>query len=389
MRRVHLLCSLAAVLLGCAAGVRGQDPSDSNPGRSALDRPTELGLRFTPEMARAMARLFTEEVAAKRYNLDAGKVDEATENVARRIMGMAHKLDQAGYHERMEHLVAEFIRGQIEERGEGDQGILKPEVAKAISEASKQFMPALREMVQGVSKDIRPMLATKDQLTFAGDLMAMSTGMDIFEKSMQRWEKGDVKPYENPFTDEEKEVKKDGSGQSERYNNAKQAAQREIDNAESNQWKRYVEEAKKFYGFDEAQSNTADSVLRESLERAQAITQDGQWREKMFRNRVWSTMLWELRTGPNHPLRVHLDNTHDAMFQPIRAIGDDLKGRIDAIPTQAQRAAADDRVMKLLAAQGFQEPSASQPGESKTENEPSGAATTATADDGQKPGESE
>ena len=387
MKRTSVICRLTVILLGCAVGLHGQDTGDPGAGRSAMDRPTELGVRFTPGMARAMARMFTEEVAAKRYNLPAGKLDEATEGVARRLMSMAHKLDEAGYNERVEHLAAEFIRGQISEQGEGDQGILKPEVAKAISEAARPFMPVFREMVQGVSKDIRPMLAAKDQLTFAGDLMGMTTALDIFDKTMQRWEKGEVRPYENPFSEDEKEIKKDGNGQSERYNNAKQAAQREIDNAESNQWKRYVEEAKKFYGLDEAQSNSADSVLRECLERAQALTQDTQWREKVFRNRVWFQMLWELRVGPNHPLRTHLENAHDAMLQPIRAIGDDLKLRIDAIPTQAQRAAADERILKLLVAQGFQEPSASQPADAKAEGTKSGSTSTAAADDGPKPGD--
>lgn len=379
-------CRLSAVLLGAALPLYGQMTAEPDTVRAGLDRPTELGVRFTPTMARSLARLFTEEVAVKRYNLDAARLDEATETVARRLMSMAHKLDEARYHEQMERFVAEFMHAQLEDMGEGGGGIIKPEVAKAISEAARPFTPLLREMFQGVAKDIRPMLPAKDQLTFAGDLLAVTTGLDIFEKTMQRWEKGEVKPYENPFAADNDEIKRDSSGQSERYLSAKQAAQREVENAESNQWRRYVEEAKKFYGLDEAQSNTADSVLRECLERAQTLTQDGQWREKVFRNRVWSTMLWDLYRGPNHPLRTYLENTHEVMLEPIRAIGEDLKRRIDAIPTQAQRRAADERIMKLLIAQGYQEPSTSQP-ISGTEERRAGESAAASRDDSAKAGE--
>ena len=351
------------LLMGVMIGwmpVIGQDSPPSYEGREDPYRPTEYGIRFTPSMARAMAQHFAKDVAVRRYQLDDSKVEEVTNTVSRKLMEMAHKLDKGNYNESLEKMVNKIMEAEIDADRNGSPPGIHPKSAKAMAEAMKPFTPLLREAFQGIAQEIRPMLGAKEQLKLGADMLAFQTGLDAFEKNMQRWETGDVQPFENPVQPSQAPVL-DKDGQSQAYASAKKLAEREVESGEWIQWQMYVEDAKKLYGFDESQAATADSVLRECLDRVKTLSQDPHWRDTVFRNRVWRQMLWDLQPSVVHPLRSYLDDTYGGLQQSVRSISQELKRRIDAIPTGSQRQTADERIIKLLHAQGYDFSAASQP----------------------------
>jgi len=114
------------------------------------------------------------------------------------------------------------------------------------------------------------------------------------------------------------------------------------------------------------------------LQRVIHYTQNEDWRRKAERNQLWKHMLFELQVGPVHPLRYYLQRQYMRMLDPIQSIGQELKQRIDAIPTLAQRRTAEDHILQVLGAQGFAESPAATT-EQSTQEAPASAGETGQA----------
>lgn len=326
-----------------AAQQSGAGSGNSDP----MDRPTEAGFRFTPGMARIFASAWTGHLTGQ-LGLDKSKADEATEKVARRFMQMMHQIDGPG-----QELIERFMEEQMSAAARGEQSFVPRGFGKEFGERVVPLVPAIRDMARGTVQDIRPMLPLKQQLKLAGEMMAFNKALDAFEERMRAWADGRADTTRNPFEDPDQEIKLDEQGQSPDLKRARQQAQIAIDREPTAAWEKYVKDAKTFYGFDESQSATADSVLRECLERADRIRSDQQWRAKSHRNRVWQSMMFRLPDGWNHPLRLLLDQEQTDLNSGFRAIENDLKTRIDRIPTPSQRRAAEERMESLLSEKGF------------------------------------
>lgn len=351
----------AASVIGCVLAAVA--PAQTPTGRNVAEQPTEYGIRFTPGIARAMARAYAQDVLVGRYNLDAAKVDQAAESVARRIMDVVHRYDDAEFAERIEQMVEGIMAGQA---GQPGWSGVQPQTAKAMADALKPIMPGIRDLVRGVAQDVRPMLGAKDQLKFGGDLMTLSTALNAFEDTLDRWQDGDVRPGENPFEPDGK-PKLDESGHSRAYNAAERMVRQDMEQGEWEGWKQYVEDARKLYGFDEGQAAGASSILNECLARAAQYTGSEGWRREFERVRLWMNLLGVLRIGRSHPLRYCLERGYGRLLEPVHAIGEELKQRIDALPTVAQRRAADERILQMIGEQGFVEKSGSRVGISAAE----------------------
>lgn len=310
------------------------------------DGADDTGVRFTPGMARSFSRLFTQEVLKQRYQLPEEKMEEAQELVARRLMQMAHKMDEPG-----RDLIERFIEEQLAhdlERGQGGGGgFVPPNFGKEFADRTLSILPDVREMLRGVSQDVRPLLPMKQQLKMAGDMMALKTGVDGFEETMKKWSSGEVTDYGNPFDRREK-PKMDEQGQSERLKGARNAARSESERSRAKQWENYVEKFKQLYGLDAAQISTADSILREYSEREQRLIAEPGWRDRVYRSRLWSNMVWEIESAWNHPAKWLIDDNLAEVGEPLEVLEDQFKARLESIPTSAQRQAVEQRIQELL-----------------------------------------
>jgi hypothetical protein len=311
-------------------------------------RPTEIGTRFTPEMARAISESYTRHVLAQRYELPDEKKEEAHDAVTRRIMELAHALDTPEQQAAIEDLFATMMTVSAE-RGAGIWDYA-PQIGKDIG----PMLPNIRDLINGVAKDVRPMLPFKQQLKLGGDLAMVNTGFDAFEQTLKRWADGDVQPGENPFREQERQVELDEEGRSKEFRAAEKAAQAVLDKMGINKWADYVEQARQFYEMDDAQTATADSILREYTKLAEAVTNDEAWRDRMYQNRIWNTMSRRMPGGRyQNPLRTLLDRQHKDLLDPLMVLENQMKARIDGIPTESQRRAAEERLLGKLAEFGL------------------------------------
>jgi hypothetical protein len=335
---------LLAALPVLAQPAQAPDPQDP------MSHPTEYGFRLTPGMARLFARQFAEHGLINHYEMDKSKTDEVTEKVARRLMQMFHQIDGPG-----QELIERFMEEQLNAQARGERGFVAKAFSKEFADRVRPLLPSIRELGKGVAQDIRPMLPLKQQLKMAGEMAGFNAGIDAFDQMMEQWSNGQADNTGDPFNSPDKEVKLDEQGQSDALKRARQQAQADIDKGMKDEWERYVKDAKEFYGFDAPQKATADSILRECLERANAIASDSSWQARYYRDRLWQNMIMRLPNGWNHPLRRLMEQDQEDLKTQFKAIEEELKNRIDRIPTETQRRAADQRVQSLLAEKGFQD----------------------------------
>jgi hypothetical protein len=341
-------CFLAGLLAALAVSTVTAQPAAAPANKDdPMARPTEQGFRLTPGLARLMARQYTGHLTGS-FELDKSKADEASEKVARRIMQMFHQVDGPA-----QELIERFMEEQISASARGEHSFVPRGFGKEFAERVLPLVPAIRDLARGTVQDVRPMLPLKQQLKLAGEMMAFNTGMDAFEERMREWSNGQVSANEDPFDSRNNEIKLDEQGQSSALKRAREQATKAIGKDITDGWEQYVKDAKSFYGFDTSQSATADSILRECIERADQIRANEEWRTKYYRNRVWQQMISQIPGGWNNPFRPLLEQEKSDLSAGMESIGDDLKARIDRIPTTAQRRNAEQRMESLLAEKGL------------------------------------
>ncbi|UCD27842.1 MAG: hypothetical protein JSV03_12150 [Planctomycetota bacterium] len=346
MFRQLLGCTIliAVLVWPASAQENGQSADDED----LMSRPTQYGIRFTPGLARAMARQFTKHSLVRHYKMDKEKSDQANELVARRMMQLAHTIDGPA-----QELIERFAEEQFDyQKGDGGGGFMPPTFGKEFAERLMPMLPEVRNLIRGTVQDVRPLLPIKQQLKMAGELMAVNTAFDAFEETMKQWASGEVTKYGDPFHQNRK-IERDESGQSKHLKWAKKNAEDVMTRGKTAEWEKYVKEAKELYQLDDLQSSSADSILRECVERANNTARDEIWRNRIYLNTLWKNMVWRLPDGWNNPLRTLIEDDHEKLMEPIEVIGNELKTKIDKIPTEAQLEAAEDRIATLLEEKGF------------------------------------
>jgi hypothetical protein len=336
---VTFICSMAGPLWG-----QPKDP---------MRQPTEYGMRFTPEMAQSISRLYVNEVFVPRYKLPEEKIEEATEAMAHRFMEAAHSVDDPQKRDALEEMYAGFMGGIADQHGHG----FTPKMGKAVSAGVKPLIPAIRGLIKNVGQDVRPMLPMKQQLKLGADLLSAGTALDAFEDTLDRWERGEVEPFGNPFKPRSEQVPLDENGESEALRKAREIANRALEQREwIGEWENYVEQAVEYYQLDESQTASAQSVLRDILEQENLVYQKDNWRNKIYRNRLWNHLIMRLvHAGENHPVRYAIENQYQQLLQPIENLGSSLRRKIDQIPTGKQKRAAQAWLEQRLEEQGFAE----------------------------------
>lgn len=347
---------LAAQVI-CPLVVLARPASPSEPVETPLESPSEYGFRLTPGVARGMAYEFTTSLLVGRYGLDRDKSEQATELVARRLLETAHKLDGP-----LQLLVERCLEEQLEALTQEPWGgpgsalnHIPPAFRAEFAERLAPMMPAVRELAVNVTRDVRPMLPAAQQLKMAGDMIAFHAAFDAFDHVVQKWSRGESVDDDDPLRAVRRKVMRATHGESEELANCRGLAQRIVDLGGSAKWEAYVSDAKAFYQLDEAQSATADSVLREVLKRARAAAANENWRAKLYCNRLWYLVLFQDSEDRLELVRILVQDEYDDLMKPISELEDELKARIDRIPTQAQRAAAAESVRAWLEEDGFRE----------------------------------
>jgi hypothetical protein len=338
---------MAAVVLLVASGLLWAQVSASG-NQSARAADEVVGIRFTPGMAKAIANKL--RPLLKHEEVPDDKQDEAVEKISRRLMEAAHAMDGRG-----QEFIGRFMEMQIARQmdgGSGGGGFMAPEFSKEFADRVLELTPAMKNFMRGFAQDIRPMMPMKQQIKFAGEMMAAKTAIDAFEETMKKWSSGDTEGLDNPFMRERK-VEKDETGQSKELQTALKSSQEHLDRFAISDWDRYAKNFKKFYGLSEAQCSTVDSILREFKQRAEQRKRDTAWRDRYYRNQTWINIFWRVPRGWNHPVLTMIKDDQEEACSWVEALSMEFKSRLDAVPTGSQRKKADARIEAALEEKGI------------------------------------
>jgi hypothetical protein len=343
-----VVATLAGLLAGrlCMAQVpvpvvdREPTPKASTPlpGEEVM-RPTELGLRFTPELARAIGRKLASEGPFKQYGLDQDAREKVAEQVARRLMALAHASQSDG---------VAFLEWALPTLFESE-GEFTPELGKRWSQHVTPLLPKFRQTVLDVIEDVRPLVPPEKQLAYARDMIGVTLVFDAMTSKMNRWAAGGAEQKEDPFDiqQEQADVERERAAHDNRLR--QRWEQMSVNYAEdrlsmlTSKWPEYVDGAIKSYGFDEKQQQSARSVLEEMKNRAaQIMIKDWMDAARANRKRLW----WGLRVegGLWHPLNWRLKFEWQERVAPIEQLERELSSRLDEIATREQRASAKEQL---------------------------------------------
>lgn len=332
--------------------VEEQAPTATAAGKSFEMKPTEIGVRFTPRMAQAMGHLFAREMKGQ-YELSDEQVNDVREIIATRLMKTVSNNAVTG---------RDMMEMMMETVMEND-GRFPKESAQQFAKLAKPLIPALHDFFRETAGEIGKKMTVKQRLKFTADVAKATAGLAIFENRMKRWEEGQVGDGANPFWDPaDNDPSKAGEAANEdpnekpEHRQARQRAERQMSwqwDVEKS-WPAYVDQATEFYEFDEAQQNSAKAVLADMLQRAKAI-KTPQWEENVRQNRIAQSLSW--RAGGSRfsqgPWMFRLESQYDQLTKPLEDLSQELKRRIEQLPTTAQRTKAMEKVRQALGEKGL------------------------------------
>ncbi|MBN1488679.1 MAG: hypothetical protein JXA69_02080 [Phycisphaerae bacterium] len=334
--------AIALTLALCSTLAPAQEAEEED-----LTRPTELGLRFTPGMARAMSSMFAKQALAREWELDEDAQGQAAEAIARRMMEFAHE---------NEKLAQPFFEFAIETLME-NHGRFTPETGRRWAELSRPLIEPAKVFCTKVAEDIRPLIPPKKQPQFAAGMMALGMGFQLYEKKMDRWAAGKVGKGEHPFDVDREKAEQEGQAgdpaETDPLHNERKQAEGMVNWETVGRWRHYLNMTISYYDLDDAQKKTGEAILTELEERAAKIM-DEQWKATAIANRIKRQMVWRDGSLQNTPWEWHLENEYEELTAPIQTLRRELQTRLDELPTTEQRSASDGRTAEKLAKQGME-----------------------------------
>lgn len=320
-------------------------------------KPTELGLRFTPAMARGIAKQMARGMKSQ-YELSDEQVDRAQDVLTRNLMKLAHdgqKQGQQSFELFMENMIA-------------NDGTFSKADGEKWAKLTRPLVGDLKKFITTSASQIGKDLTMAQRLKLTRDLAGVSAGFVMFDDRLKKWEKGELEDGSSPFFEtnsraNERRNKRSSPNDPPEKREVRQARQmadnqlRWQTNVES-RWTDYVEAAIDYYHFSESQAKAARTILKESLDRAKQIKTDD-WEERMHRNRTAANMSNRLgKSGRQGPWMWHLDREHEEMLKPLQDLGRELRERIDELAETAQKDKAVSETREKLSKQGLEVPPA-------------------------------
>lgn len=350
----HLSALAIGLILALYARAYGNDPAVPDEPAAAesgeapdYNQPTEIGVRFTPALADAISHQFTKSMQ-ERYELDEEQTTQIRELMARQFMELAHKNAENG-----RNMVESFMAALIKNDGQ-----IPKDVAKELAKTAQPMMPALREFFTNSSAEIGRRMTIKQRLKFIGDVAVATAGLAIFESRLKRWEAGDAGEFvtlDDREEDDNAQSEPEDPNEPQAHRQARRQANRQMRwNADiDGRWDDYVKNASEYYGFDDKQLAAAEAILKDLQDRAAAYkTKD--WRDKLREIWIADSLTGRLDSKFNRgPWKYQLDNERERLMKPLEDMGEELKRRIEAIPTSKQRSEALARARDALKEKGM------------------------------------
>ncbi len=299
-----------------------QTAADAHDARSATAQEHEApleGIWFTRRTIDGMIGRWVDQ-AAEKYGLNEDQSKKLEEQMQTRWPKFLRENRRA-----IQPLLNEYIETRVARTPPDADSI------KAWAERAQPVFDRFEIQTLDTLKDMRSLLTFTQKAQLAVDTLKTAAGLELFKAKLGTWRRGEFK--ERDWWDPTRSVRR----QREHVEPVQEIEQpapspgsRRI-GEELLRWDYFVAEFIVRFNLDEAQRETAHSVLRECKSRAAAHRDQFRARIERLEKSV------EAEDSGTDARRAELT----AMYGPIDAIFAELKTRIEAIPTTAQTATAD------------------------------------------------
>lgn len=327
-------CVLGVTLLA-AAGVVQAPPS-----RPSVERLETGGFWPTHRMMESLIGRWAEMVAS-RYELDERQQKELLSQMQRRWLRFADD---------NEKLLKPLFNDYVEMRLQMEQPT-KEQIIEWSQRAAKAFDLFESEINRG-TEEMRNLLREDQLPKFEADVLGFQAGMQFARIQLGRWQQGEYREQE--FWDPPMAVRRARRAEEEARRAAAEKSRGEADAAavstappdqvaaEVDAWQKYVEEFIARYRLDTAQQKTARSILHEMRERALSFRDANKLEIDRLEERIAAS-----RGTPEETAAIEKDLKR--LYGPIDALFEEMKRRLEPIPTAEQKAAAGKRDAEVRA----------------------------------------
>ena len=348
------LIILIILVLTCVIPTTAQEvPSADAPAPASRLEATEIGVRFTPEMAGAISRRFTEQMK-NRYELDEKQTDEIQQLMVNQFMKFAKENAKTG-RDMIELLMATMIE---------NDGRFPQQEALQFAKLSKPLTTNLKKFFTESAGEIGKHMSMGQRLKFTADVTLAGTGLTIFETRMQRWEEGKIGDNANPFFDPAdnnpaaSQPEPEDPSENKEYRRARKDVERWLSFQinPDDRWEEYMNQAIKYYALSEKQIIAAKTVLKECQERAKSIKTDD-WKFRIKENRIAQRLTRQAASelSQGSPWMFALEDDYQKLMRPLEDLSREFKRRLDAIPDSTQRAAAIEAIKRKMLDRGVKQ----------------------------------
>ncbi len=310
--RTFLAILLAIILTtphaSVAQNATGQPSASNDPG----------GFWPTKKMTELFIDRWLDAVSHK-YKMDNDQVAKAREDALKRWPEFIRK-----NRDKLQPVVNEFIEMRLEMSPPS-----KERVANWATEA-EEALNLFKGEIDGAIEDFRGALNPLQKAKFESEVLMFSAGMAAAEAKIKQWKTGEF---------EEREFWDPPTSEWHRREEQERLAEEGIMPEPTDQvieelkaWDKFVERYIEIYKLDESQQASARSALKEMKERAISYRDANEQRIAMIEKRI------QEHTGSEK----ELDQLKKDLFEvygPIDEMFQELKTRVEALPTDEQREA--------------------------------------------------
>lgn len=286
------------------------------------------GLWPSPRLMDLMLARWADELS-REYELDDTQRAKVREAVTKRWSGFLNE-----HRSMIQPIANEFVEMRLE---------LEPPPDQRVQDWAKRATPVFgkfREQFEQGTAEFREILTPLQRSKFEFKAMQFSLGMQVVEEKLKQWQRGEIdsKEFWEPTARHRRGHQDDHRRQHEAANTKQRAAEtvpKETDQIalELKAWREYVEAFVRIYNLDEGQRTSVVSILSELKQRA--ISHRDGHREAITRleQRIHNF------TGSKEE-QAELKKQLTELYGPIDEMFNELKRRIEQVPTTAQRETA-------------------------------------------------
>jgi hypothetical protein len=330
------LSGILPILAWAAEPMPVESPAQESPaepqleadGVSKAEAAKELeGLWPSDKMLRLMLTRWADDVGHQ-FDLD----DDQRKQVEKDLVDRWTQFLKA-HRDQLQPLLNEFIEMRME---------LTPPEKERVQAWSERALPVfekVREQMQRGTEEFRSMLNPEQRMRFEAEALKFNAGLTFAESKLRQWREGSFDPDEfwEPTRRERRRRRAERKGQrTEEATTAKSAEPDDPIAREVRLWEEYVRDFVQRLQLDEGQRSAALSCLDELKGRALAHRDLHRAEIDKLEARIKN------HSGSDAELAA-IKNDLTRLYGPVDDMFAELRRRIEAVPTEAQRAHAAQR----------------------------------------------